>query len=146
MSCNLHIHPGIVIPILQVRKSRLRSNWPRSHRGQIICLSHTTSLGRVVTQIQVCLMPNPCSVHDTRMWHYVYLGVTYTYIITSASPMKSSSDMEPSLTALIATWTCARHSPKWTTPNWPLPISFIKASSDGSISHFSGKGKHPCYK
>lgn len=78
--------------------------------------------------------------------HDIYQCVVYTYIITLASSMKSSSDMEPSLMALIATWICDRHSPKWTTPNWPLPISFIKANSDGSISHFSEKVKHPCYK
>lgn len=63
------------------------------------------------------------------------------YIMTLASSMKSSSNMAPSLMALIATFCSALHLPSLTWPNWPLPSSFMKVSSLGFISHFSiGEG------
>lgn len=61
------------------------------------------------------------------------------YIMTLASSMKSSSHIAPSLMALMATFCSALHLPSLTRPNWPLPTSFIKVSSLGLISHFSGK-------
>lgn len=60
----------------------------------------------------------------------------YTYIITFASSLKSSSVMQSSLTIFTATF-LSFHFPSNTSPNWPLPISWPRFSSSGSISHWS---------
>lgn len=55
--------------------------------------------------------------------------------MTLASSINSSSDMEPSLIILIATLNWPLHFPYFTTPNCPVPSSFRKVRSFGSISH-----------
>uniref|UniRef100_A0A0E9XHA3 Uncharacterized protein n=1 Tax=Anguilla anguilla TaxID=7936 RepID=A0A0E9XHA3_ANGAN len=54
--------------------------------------------------------------------------------MTLASAMKSSSDIEPSLIILTATSCCPCNFPYFTTPNCPLPSSFMKVRWCGSIS------------
>lgn len=61
--------------------------------------------------------------------------VLTTYIMTLASSINSSSDMEPSLIILMATSYWPLHFPYFTTPNCPVPSSFRKVRSLGSISH-----------
>lgn len=55
--------------------------------------------------------------------------------MTLASSINSSSDMEPSLIILMATLYWPLHFPYFTTPNCPVPSSFRKVRSLGSISH-----------
>lgn len=58
------------------------------------------------------------------------------YIITFASSLNSSSDIQSSLTIFTATL-CSLHVASSTSPNCPLPTSWPKVSSSGSISHWS---------
>lgn len=63
--------------------------------------------------------------------------------MTLASSINSSSDMEPSLIILMATSYWPLHFPYFTTPNCPVPSSFRKVRSLGSISH-DPRREHEC--
>lgn len=79
------------------------------------------------------------TIWECRYSDKIYAALTWglltTYIMTLASSINSSSDMDPSLIILMATLYWPLHFPYVTTPNCPVPSSFRKVRSFGSISH-----------